>query len=208
MWTGDCPWPSVIPAVRAPADLRQLPPAWQGAIAFLLGGSLAGVAPAVKEAQAAGWQVYIHVDMVRELAPSEDSMAFFRDYVHPDGVISTHTQTVLRARRAGLMTVQRIFLLDSQSVETGLTQVRSAQADAVEMLPGLLPDVLSRIAHKVHQPTIAGGLITGPDEVERALAAGACSVSTSARGLWSYRPTSGQRPRRTLPMGDAKRSER
>lgn len=176
--------PKVIPALRDVARweiLRDLP----GDCVFMLGGTINSIAEPAARLGRLGWRVFIHVDMLKGLSSDPEGIAFLADYVGPFGIITTHSQTVQHARRVGLATIQRMFLLDSQSLATGIMQVKTAQPDAVETLPGILPAVIQQVVRAVARPVIAGGLITEPGQVQAALQAGAASVSTSAPALWS-----------------------
>jgi glycerol uptake operon antiterminator len=87
------------------------------------------------------------------------------------------------------MAVQRLFVLDSESMAAGLPTVEKAAPDAVEVLPGvILPTIAQELtARGALPPLIAGGLIRTAAQVEAVLAAGAVAVSTSQSSLWEYR---------------------
>lgn len=82
------------------------------------------------------------------------------------------------------MTVQRIFVLDSKSIERGIRQLREIKPDYVEVMPGAMDKIIRRIASMTKVPLIAGGLIDEKDEVISLLKSGATSISTSAQSLW------------------------
>ena len=63
-------------------------------------------------------------------------------------------------------------------------QLATAEADAVEILPGVMPKVIRKIAATTDKPIIAGGLISDKEDVINALAAGAVSVSSTQRAIW------------------------
>ncbi|MCL5013962.1 MAG: glycerol-3-phosphate responsive antiterminator [Firmicutes bacterium] len=176
--------PSVIPAIRDPEQWNALGDG-QGRWVFLLGGRVDVVAEAVALLQRRHWHVFVHIDMVKGITGDFEGLRFFREFAAPDGIISTHSHTVNHAVKLGLMTIQRIFLIDSQSVESGIAQVEHQGADAVEVLPGILPNLIRILFSRLTRPLIAGGLITTAEQVEMALAAGAVSVSTSTRDLFA-----------------------
>lgn len=176
--------PKLIPAVR---QMER----WDIVLAhphldtvFFLGGSIGTVGEPVARLQKAGRRVFIHVDMLRGLNPDADGMQFLAEFVGPDGIITTHSSTVQHARRAGLVTVQRLFLLDSQSLTHGVAQIQSSKPHAVEVLPGVIPRAVRTIARQVECPVIAGGLIVEDAQVREMLQSGAASVSTSREALW------------------------
>jgi len=92
------------------------------------------------------------------------------------------------AKREGLLAVQRLFALDSESLEAGLPTVEKAAPDAVEMLPSvILPTIAGQLARRgTLPPLIAGGLIRTAAQVDAVLSAGAVAVSTSETSLWGY----------------------
>ena len=112
------------------------------------------------------------------------AFAFFHDFVAPSGIISTHSAVIGHAKRLGLFTVQRIFLLDSQSVLTGIQQAQSTHPDVVETLPGILPEVTRQVVRQVPCPVIAGGLITSQAEIAMMRQAGVQGISTTHSELW------------------------
>lgn len=130
--------------------------------------------------------MFVHLDMLHGISHDVDGLRFLKNYAGPDGIISTHSQTILSANRAGLLTIQRIFLLDSQSVQTGIAQVKTSHPDALETLPGLMPDIVHRLIRRVSCPVIVGGLITKPEHIDQLLTVGASGVSTSTANLWQY----------------------
>ncbi len=174
--------PTVIPAIRDPEQWTVLGEG-TGGWAFLLGGRVDMVAEAVALLQKRHWRVFVHIDMVKGITGDFEGLRFFHEFAAPDGIISTHSHTVNNAVKLGILAIQRIFLIDSQSVESGIAQVERGVADAIEVLPGILPELITMLFKRLKQPLIAGGLITSASQVEQALQAGALSVSTSSSDL-------------------------
>ena len=177
--------PPVIPAIRRPEDWDALPgegatPRW----IFILGGSIDAVAQATGLLQRKGWHVFLHVDMIHGLSKDLEGLRFLKGFAGPEGIISTHSAIIAHGKRAGFITLQRIFLLDSQSVATGIQQAQATEPDIVETLPGILPEITRQVIKGVPCPVVAGGLITNREQVDAMLGAGAKAVSTSERSLW------------------------
>lgn len=180
--------PEVILASKAPHELLDRLDSLRGHWVFLLGGPASEVIGAVKLLVGAGATVFVHLDMVHGIANDSEGIRLLAGLSQPHGIISTHPSTIASAKRAGLTTIERIFLLDSASLETGLRNVARTEPDAVEVLPGILPEYLTTIASKISAPLITGGFVTTRAHVEAALAAGAMAVSTSTWSLaeaWS-----------------------
>lgn len=135
-----------------------------------------------------GKELLLHADLIAGLKPDEAAAVFLAQQVKPAGIISTRKQVVQAARKHGVLGIQRIFLLDSMALETSFQLLEHAHPDCVEVLPGVIPRAIRRIAERAKVPVFAGGLIETEEDVERALAAGATAVTTSNREMWeAYR---------------------
>lgn len=77
-----------------------------------------------------------------------------------------------------------MFLLDSIALETSYKIITKTQPDYVEVLPGLMPNIIQEVHEKTGIPVFAGGLIRTKEEIELAIKAGAVAVTTSDKELW------------------------
>lgn len=173
----------IIAAVRTESELG-LALQSQVSQVFLLFGHLVQIAELVDRIKSAGKEVYLHFDLIAGLATDRSGMEYTAQRICPTGVISTRTQLIGLAREHGLMTIQRLFLIDSAAVDNGLRLARSAQPDAIEVMPGLMPDMIRKITDETELPVIAGGLIQTEDQVHAALQAGALAVTAGSPHLW------------------------
>ena len=83
-----------------------------------------------------------------------------------------------------MLTIHRLFLVDSSSLRGGMRHIAANPPDLIEVLPGLVPKAISQLRDTLNLPVIAGGMVTEERDVEQALTAGALAVSSSERGLW------------------------
>src|SRR5690625_693079 len=113
-------------------------------------------------------------------------MEFLIREVNPDGILSTRGNIIGLAKKNNVLAIQRMFLLDSVALEQNLKLSERFKPDCIEVLPGLMPDIIQRIHRNTNIPVIAGGLITTKQEVLLALGAGAIAISTSNKKLWGY----------------------
>ena len=130
-----------------------------------------------------GKRLFIHIDLATGIGKDKSGILYAKD-CGVDGIISTRVNMIKAARELGMFTVQRFFIVDSQSIYTTIDSVKSAKPDMIEIMPGLLSKTLSRLSHELSIPVIAGGLIESEDEVNTAIYSGAVSVSTGKRELW------------------------
>ena len=106
--------------------------------------------------------------------------------IHADGIISTKASMINRAKKLGMYTVLRFFLIDSMAIKNieNLENQHEQLPDVVEVLPGLMPKILKQICKTSKVPVIAGGLISDKEDVMGALGAGAAAVSTTNQKVW------------------------
>jgi glycerol uptake operon antiterminator len=158
-------------------------------VLFILGEDILALQDSVTKAHAEGRMIFAHVDLIKGVGRDEAGVRFLAKHVGVDGILTTRSNLISPAKREGLIAVQRLFVLDSESMAAGLPTVEKAAPDAVEVLPGvILPTIAQELAARgALPPLIAGGLIRTATQVEAVLAAGAVAVSTSQVSLWGYR---------------------
>ncbi|RGX56817.1 glycerol-3-phosphate responsive antiterminator [Anaerotruncus sp. AF02-27] len=176
----DCP---VIAAIKRPEELEACLTS-ECRVVFFLFGDVMNISGFVSRAKAAGKLVLVHIDLIEGLAARDVAVDFISTGTDADGIISTRVNLLRRARQCGLYTVQRFFVLDSLSLENISKQFPLEYADAIEILPGVMPKIIHKIASFSHRPVIAGGLISDKEDVMNALRAGAISVSTTNPDIW------------------------
>ena len=190
------------PVIAAIRHLRDLPAVLESpvAVVFFLAGTIFNMGSAVAQARQSGKIAFVHVDMLHGLSKDDYGLQYLAETIRPDGIITTRNNLVSAARNYGLLTVQRTFLLDSQSVATGIQLVREAKPDVLEVLPGIIPGEIQEIVRKIKIPLITGGLIKTRAQCRAALRAGASGVSTSRQDLWVLTPLE-QHPQASLGGG-------
>lgn len=129
-------------------------------------------------------QVLVHHDLIQGLTSDDAAVEFVCQKLKPYGIISTKPSVINKAKQQKCKTILRIFLLDSVALTKAIKQIHYCQPDAVEILPGLMPDMMALIHEQTNIPIIAGGLITKNCHMEQALASGVMCVTTSHHELW------------------------
>lgn len=153
-------------------------------IIFLLCGNICDLADMITLARKKKKKMFIHLDLLGGVGKDQHMVQYIRNTFNPDGVITTKSNVVKYAREAELFVIQRAFLLDSKSYETIIKTVRNAEADAIEILPGIIPSAIRQITSYSKIPVITGGMVRKKGEALDSLEAGAIGVSTSCKELW------------------------
>jgi len=153
-------------------------------IVFLLTGNLITTPIYIKKLKKAGKYTFIHLDFIEGLSSSKSAIDYIASDWKPTGIITTKSHLVKYANEVGLLTIQRIFLLDKSAIEKGIEMVKSCRPTAVEIMPGIIPKVIDQLSLKLKYPIIAGGLVTETSEVHEALKYGALAVSSGNPQMW------------------------
>ena len=152
-------------------------------VVFVLYGEVATIADITEQLKAAGKQAVVHMDLISGLSARAEAVDFIARYTKADGIISTRYDQIKRGKQLNLSTIYRIFVIDSKAL-SNLNRHIGDYADIVEILPGLMPKIITRMKKELGLPIIAGGLIADKEDVIQALNAGAIAISTTNENVW------------------------
>lgn len=174
------------PIIAAVRDEEELDAALQKnpQIIFLLKSSILVVPKLCQKVKEYNKFVFVHVDMIDGLKGDIAGIEFIKQ-CGVDGIISTKAHSIKQANRLGLLTILRIFMIDSQSLKTGIPAIADSNPIAIEVMPGVANRIIEKISQLTNTPVIAGGLIQEKSEVIDALSSGAIAISTTAQKLWN-----------------------
>ena len=153
-------------------------------IIFLLCGTIFDLKETVDKAHKAGKLIFIHVDLLDGFSKDATALKYICSEISPDGIISTKNNLLKLARSLGLLTVQRVFIIDSLSIDTAIKASQMINPDAIEIMPGIMPRIIKKLSSCLDVPVIVGGLVSEADDAKVALNNGALGVSTSAKEIW------------------------
>jgi glycerol uptake operon antiterminator len=174
------------PIIAAVNNLAKLEKAIESPceIIFLLTGSIFNLQEIVNHIKNHGKSVYIHVDLIEGFSRDACALKYINENIKPDGIITTKSNLIRAAKEMGLFSIQRLFMLDELSLESGINSIKTIRPDAVEILPGIMPKVTKTISTEVKIPIITGGLISDKEDVIASIKAGAIGISTSKEEIW------------------------
>lgn len=173
----------VIAAIRKEEDVKDALDSGVSTV-FLLRADIFSIKLLVEMIKLHEKDVFIHIDFLEGLGRDHRAIDYIAEIICPDGIITTRSSHVKYARERGVFTIQRFFLLDSQSFDTTIKSVQSIKPDMVEVMPAVMPNVIKRVCAGTHLPVIAGGLVETKEEIMEILNAGALGVSTGKKELW------------------------
>ena len=176
-----------FPVIAAIKDERELKESLMTdcKVIFILFGNICNISEIVEKIKAKDKLAIIHADLVQGLSAKIEAIDYLKLNTQADGIISTKGNLVKHAVDIGLIGILRNFIIDSMAMDNVNKQVSLANPDMVEIMPGIMPEIIQRIKLKIKLPLIAGGLISEKKDVIAALSAGADAVSTTKIELWN-----------------------
>ncbi|MBA7803963.1 glycerol-3-phosphate responsive antiterminator [Citrobacter sp. C348] len=139
--------------------------------------------PVIELLSKAGKYVIVNIDSCNGLSQDKGGI----DYVAETGamgLLSTRLQTVQRAKKCGLVTMQKIFVTDRSTWLRSLKAVEQSEPDYVQLMPAQMLPLLSQADRNVLPPIVASGFVCNEEHAQTALRHGAIAVSSSDSALW------------------------
>lgn len=153
-------------------------------VIFILYGDVITIPNIVATVKEAGKIAMVHIDLITGLSSKEITVDFLKHYTKADGIITTKPNLIKHAKELGFHTILRLFLIDSMAYENIDRQVKNAKPDVIEVLPALMPKIISKVCRLSPIPVIAGGLVSDKDDVMTILQSGAISISSTNENVW------------------------
>ncbi|MCA1065925.1 glycerol-3-phosphate responsive antiterminator [Rossellomorea sp. AcN35-11] len=156
--------------------------------AFLLAGNISVIKLYVDLLKKNNRFVFLHIEKIPGISYDREGLKFIAKYVQPTGIVTTKSSLIQLAKKEGLLTIQRLFLVDTDAVKNGLKSVNEIQPHALELMPALMPEMIVKLKRKSSLPIITGGLIHHQTHIDAALQSGAVAVSTGKPKFWRVQP--------------------
>lgn len=154
-------------------------------IIFILYGNICSLTTIVERIKNRDKLAIVHADLVQGLSAKTEAIDYIKNNTKADGILSTKGNLVKHAADIGLIGILRNFIIDSMAMENVKRQTELAHPDMIEIMPGIMPEIIEKLKNEIKLPLIAGGLISDKKDVIAALSAGADAVSTTKEELWN-----------------------
>lgn len=151
---------------------------------FLLTGDIFNLKDSIDKVHQAGKKVYIDVDLMGGFSKDAVFLKYVQEVLRPDGVITTRSGLVRKAKAMKIFVVQRFFIFDSMSLKSGVNSALDVKPDICEILPGISAKIISEFCSRSGKSVIGSGFIASKEDAVNALEAGAIGVTTSNVELW------------------------
>ncbi len=173
----------VLPAVRKMKDFDFILKS-EHELFIILETRIAQLQQIAQYARKFNKKILVHADLINGLKVDQYGMEFLVRHVKVDGIISTRANVISLAKKSDIVAIQRLFAIDSSAIEKNIELIEKTKPDYIEVLPGIIPSVISDIVQRTGIPVIAGGLIKKDEDIQNALQNGAVAITTSNKELF------------------------
>lgn len=125
----------------------------------------------------------VHIDMINGVASDEYGTEYVCQKLKADGVISSKSKIIETTKRNKKIAIQRMFLIDSKSVDRGVDMLLRSKPDMVEVMPAIAYRIIPYIKDRLNIPIIGGGLLKTKADIENGLKAGCVAFTVSDLNL-------------------------
>ncbi|NLA78035.1 MAG: glycerol-3-phosphate responsive antiterminator [Erysipelothrix sp.] len=125
----------------------------------------------------------VHIDMINGVSSDEYGTEYVCQKLKADGVISSKSKIIETTKRNKKIAIQRMFLIDSKSVDRGVDMLLRSKPDMVEVMPAIAYRIIPYIKDRLNIPIIGGGLLKTKADIENGLKAGCVAFTVSDLNL-------------------------
>ena len=81
--------------------------------------------------------ILVDIDLVGGMKYDAWGVSFLKKHLEVDGIISTHTESILAAKKEGMITILKCFIHDEPSISSVKKNYLNSLPDIVNLLPGI-----------------------------------------------------------------------
>ncbi|MFZ6645360.1 glycerol-3-phosphate responsive antiterminator [Undibacterium sp. TJN25] len=153
-------------------------------ISIVANVELRKLSPVIAKLTRAGKYVIVNIDSCEGLSQDKGGVEYLAD-IGVTSLVSTRVATIQRANRAGLVSMQKVFVTDRSTWPRSVKALEQSDPNLVQLMPAPMLSHLSEQDRKAMPPIVGSGFVCNEEDIRSALRHGAVAVSTSDPGLWS-----------------------
>lgn len=140
----------------------------------------------VRYIKESGKLVIVDIDLIGGMSNEKYAVGFIAKEVGADGIISTHGETILNAKRENLISILKIFTYDEHSIDSAVKVINFCKPNIIEALPGVaVPYFIGNLRKHTDAPVNASGFLGDKlSEVAKLIKLGASAIHTGNPKLW------------------------
>lgn len=154
-------------------------------IIFLLTGNIFNLKEVSNRVRQREKGLYIYVDSIDGFSKDTWGLEYIVKNICPDGILTSKQNLIKLSKDMGVFTIQRLFISDSNSLENGLKSLKINRPHIVEVLPGIMPNIIEEIIEDTKLSLISSGLIRNKEDIDLSFKAGAIAIACSKEEVWT-----------------------
>jgi glycerol uptake operon antiterminator len=125
----------------------------------------------------------VNIDSCDGLSQDKGGVDYLAE-IGAKGLVSTRVATVQRAKKAGLVSIQKVFVTDRSTFPRSVSALEQSEPNLVQLMPAPMLSHIPAQYRKAMPPIVASGFVCGREDALSAISNGAIAVSTSDKKLW------------------------
>ena len=135
----------VIPAIKNEQGLRKVIET-DNKIVYILNTDIIGIRNIIETLKKHHKIPFIHVDMITGFASNPIVIDYLvSQYKNECGIISTKSNMIKKAMESDVRVIQRLFVLDSLSIETNIQQIKKIGLNPLKFILEIIPRFIKKI---------------------------------------------------------------
>lgn len=151
---------------------------------FLLNGNIFNLKEISQRVKSKDKGLFIDIDSIDGFSKDTWGLEYIIKNIELDGIITKKNNLIKLSSDMGVFTIETMYIHDSDCLSEGLQSIKSLRPHAINISPGIMPRIITRINKETKIPVIASGLINEKSDVQSALDAGAIGISTTNINTW------------------------
>lgn len=174
----------VIPAIRSIKDFEFALMNSAAPSLIILFGDINILEYLLVKAEKAKKRLIIHIDLFEGIGKDKAGIAYLAR-IGVTAIITIKNHLAKIAREFGMIVIQRLFIMDSEALKSGIKIIKHFKPDAIEILPATVPAWVVRALNvEIGLPIFAGSFIYNKADLDEALGKGILAISTHQKDLW------------------------
>lgn len=153
-------------------------------ILFILTGNIFNLKEVAVRVREKNKGLYILIDSIDGFSKDTWGLEYIVKNICPDGIITEKNNLIKLSKDMGVFSIQRLYISDSYTLRKALDSIKKNRPNVVELLPGIMPRIISQITKETKISLIASGLIRDKHDINSAFQSGAMGIATSKKDIW------------------------
>lgn len=130
--------------------------------------------------------VIVDMDLIGGLKADGHALDFISKQIKADGIISTHSEMIIHAKSADMVTIFKVFAFDEFSTETAIKNISHCSPDIIELLPGIaIPCFISKMKEKTNAYIDVSGYLGDDESIPDLFKMGISAIHTGNHNIWN-----------------------